>query len=43
MTEERVDYAADPGDYVSEHGLQRDTDAEIVNHEAGKYSQRDGT
>jgi hypothetical protein len=41
LTDERVDYAADPGDYVEEHGLQRDTDAEIVNHEAGKYSRKD--
>lgn len=41
MTDERVDYAADPGDYVREHGLQRDTDAEIVNHEAGKYSRKE--
>ncbi len=40
LTEERVDYAADPGDYVNEHGLQRDADAEIVNHEAGKYSRK---
>jgi hypothetical protein len=40
LTNERVDYAADPGDYVREHGLQRETDAEIVNHEAGKYSRK---
>jgi len=25
---------------VREHGLQRDTDAEIVNHEAGKYLRK---
>jgi hypothetical protein len=35
-----VDYAADPGEYVREHGLERATDAEIVNHEAGKYSRK---
>ena len=40
LTDERVDYAAEPGDYVRKHGLQRETDAEIVNHEAGKYSRR---
>jgi hypothetical protein len=40
LDSERVDYAADPGDYVREHGLARETDAEIVNHEAGKYSKR---
>lgn len=40
LTDERVDYEADPGDYVKEHGLQRDTDKDIVNHEAGKYSQK---
>jgi hypothetical protein len=40
LTDERVDYAADPGDYVREHGLERDTDAEIVNDEAGKYARR---
>jgi len=40
MTDSRVDYAAEPGDFVREHGLQRETDAEIVNHEAGKYSRR---
>ncbi len=40
MGKERVDYAAAPGDYVHEHGLERDTDAEIVNHEAGKYSKK---
>jgi hypothetical protein len=40
MTDSRVDYANDPGDYVREHGLQRDTDAEIVNREAGKYSRK---
>ena len=40
MTGERVDYAADPGAYVEEHGLQREHDAEIVNHEAGKYRKK---
>jgi hypothetical protein len=40
LTDELVDYAADPGDYVREHGLERDTDAQIVNHEAGKYSRK---
>jgi hypothetical protein len=40
MTEARVDYAAEHGDYVERHGLERETDAEIVNHEAGKYSRR---
>jgi hypothetical protein len=32
-----VDYAADPGPYVRAHGLERGTDADIVNDEAGKY------
>ena len=32
-------YAAEPGDYVREHGLQRETDAQISNHEVGKYEQ----
>jgi hypothetical protein len=40
LTEARVDYAADPGDYVREHGLARETDAQIVNEEAGKYSRK---
>jgi len=40
LTGERVDYAAEPGAYVEEHGLRRETDAEIVNHEAGKYVRR---
>jgi hypothetical protein len=40
MTDARVDYAKDPGDYVRAHGLQREADAEIVNHEAGKYSKK---
>lgn len=39
MTDSRVDYAADPGTYVEIHGLRRDTDAHIVNHEAGKYHE----
>ncbi len=38
MTDAVVDYAADPGDFVKEHRLQRDTDAEIVTaKEGGKY------
>jgi len=41
MSEERVDYASEPGEYVSEHGLERETDKDIVNYEAGKYSQKD--
>jgi hypothetical protein len=40
LTNERVDYASEPGEYVKEHGLARETDAEIVNHEAGKYSKK---
>ena len=40
LTDERVDYVAEPGGYVEKHGLRRETDAEIVNHEAGKYSQK---
>ena len=40
MADERVDYAADPGAYVKAHGLERSTDAEIVNDEAGKYSKK---
>ena len=40
LMQQRVDYAADPGGYVKEHGLERDTDADIVNHEAGKYSRK---
>jgi len=40
LTDQRTDYEAEPGPYVEKHGLQRDTDAEIVNHEAGKYSQK---
>lgn len=37
LQDEAVDYAVDPGTYVAAHGLQRDTDVEIVNREAGKY------
>ena len=37
LTDERVDYAADPGTYVEINGLTRDTDRDIVKHEAGKY------
>lgn len=37
LTDERVDYAAEPGTYVEVRGLRRDTDGDIVNHEAGKY------
>lgn len=43
MTDEVVDYAADPGEFVKQHGLQRDTDAEIVTvQEAGKYQKQAG-
>jgi len=28
------------GDYVKDHGLQRDTDADIVDSEAGRYSKK---
>lgn len=41
LTDERVDYVAEPGTYVEVHGLRRDTDADIVNDEAGKYHQPD--
>ncbi len=35
-----VDYANDPGEFVTRHGLQRDTDSQIVTvQEAGKYSE----
>ncbi|MBP1685392.1 MAG: hypothetical protein H6Q33_1535 [Deltaproteobacteria bacterium] len=38
MTDEVVDYAADPGAFVKEHKLQRAADAEIVTAKAaGKY------
>jgi hypothetical protein len=38
MTDEVVDYVAQPGPYVEKHNLQRDTDAEIVTvQEGGKY------
>ena len=37
LEDEPVDYAAEPGEYVREHNLQRETDSEIVNDEAGKY------
>ena len=40
MTDERVDYAAEPGEFVRDKGLERATYADIVNHEAGKYSRR---
>ena len=40
LTDARVDYAADPGDCVREHGLARETDAQLVNDEAGKYSRK---
>jgi hypothetical protein len=39
MCDEEVDYARDPGPYVTKHGLQFERDREIVNYEAGKYSQ----
>lgn len=42
MTDAPVDYAADPGPYVREHNLQRDTDAELVTvQESGKYRAKD--
>lgn len=38
MTDTPVDYAQDPGDFVRSHGLERETDAEIVTvQEGGKY------
>lgn len=37
LTDSRVDYVEEPGTYVEINGLRRDTDAQIVNHEAGKY------
>jgi len=40
LTDARVDYAAGPGDSVKERGLDRDTDADIVDDEAGKYSRK---
>jgi hypothetical protein len=40
LTDARVDYAAEPGEFVREHNLQRETDGEIVNQEAGKYSRK---
>lgn len=40
--DEPVDYVAEPGAFVAAHGLQREHDREIVNHEAGKYSTRRG-
>lgn len=40
LTDQRVDYASDPGEYVKTHKLERETDREIVNYEAGKYSQK---
>jgi hypothetical protein len=39
-TDARGDDAAQPGDYVREHGVERERDAEIVNREAGKYCRR---
>ncbi len=43
MTDQPVDYVAEPGAYVSEHKLQRDHDANILNYEAGKYSKAHGS
>jgi hypothetical protein len=40
LTDARVDYAADPGDFVRDHGLARETDAQIVNEEAGSTPER---
>jgi hypothetical protein len=39
MSHDTVDYAKDPGPYVTKHGLQFEKDREIVNYEAGKYSR----
>ena len=39
LESEPVDYAAEPGPYVREHHLERETDRQIVNIEAGKYRQ----
>ncbi len=40
LTDGPVDYAAEPGTYVTAHKLQRDADTEIVTvQEAGKYSR----
>lgn len=40
LTDGPVDYAKDPGEFVREHGLERDTDAQIVTvQEGGKYSE----
>ena len=40
LTDEPVDYSADPGEYVREHGLERETDVQIVTvEEGGKYSE----
>ena len=37
MEDEPVDYVAEPGQFVREHDLMRETDVQIVNREAGKY------
>lgn len=42
LTDERVDYVSDPGTYVEVHGLRRDSDGDIVNHESGKYRRPTG-
>ena len=40
MTDAPVDYANDPGEFVKAHGLERDTDVQIVTvEEGGKYSE----
>ncbi len=40
LTDAPVDYANDPGEFVEEHRLQRDTDVQIVTvEEGGKYSE----
>jgi hypothetical protein len=41
MSDDEVDYAKDPGPYVTQHGLQFEKDRDIVNYEAGKYSSAD--
>ncbi len=38
MSDDEVDYAKDPGPYVTQHGLQFEKDRDIVNYEAGKYN-----
>ncbi len=35
-------FHCDPGTYVEVHGLRRDSDGDIVNHESGKYRRPTG-